>query len=245
MPRWKLTLEFDGRPFVGWQRQDNGPSVQQALEEAIARFCQEEVRVVTAGRTDAGVHALGLVCHADIARDSSADTVRDALNFHLKPWPVAVLAAEAVSDAFHARLSARGRRYLYRIRNRRPPLTLERGRAWQVVRPLDADAMHAAAQRLCGRHDFSTFRASLCQAKSPIKTLDRLEVTREGDELRITAAARSFLHHQVRNMVGALEWVGAGRWSADDLQAALAARDRSAGGPTAPADGLYFVAAVY
>lgn len=245
MARWKLTLEFDGRPFVGWQRQDNGPSVQQALEEAITRFCGETVRVYTAGRTDAGVHALGLVCHADIARPSSAETVRNALNFHLRPQPVAVLDAQAVSDAFHARLSALGRRYVYRILNRRAPLTLDLGRAWHVVRPLDATAMHAAAQRLLGRHDFSSFRASLCQAQSPVKTLDRLDVTRTGTEIRITAAARSFLHHQVRNMVGTLERVGAGRWSADDLQAALEARDRAAGGPTAPPDGLYFLEAVY
>jgi len=245
MPRWKLTLEFDGRPFVGWQRQDNGPSVQQALEEAILHFCGEEVRVFTAGRTDAGVHALGLVCHVDISRETTSETVRDALNFHLRPQPVAVLTAEPTAVTFHARLSAIRRHYVYRILNRRAPLTLDRGRAWHMIRPLDDRAMHAAAQRLLGKHDFSTFRASLCQAKSPVKTLDRLDITREDDEIRIWASARSFLHHQVRNMVGTLERVGTGRWSADDLQTALQARNRAAGGATAPPDGLYFLRAEY
>lgn len=245
MQRWKLTLEYDGSPFVGWQRQDNGPSVQQAIEEAVFRFAGEEVRAHAAGRTDAGVHAFGQVAHIDLARESRPDTVRDALNHHLKPWPVAVLRAEAVPDHFHARLSAIGRRYLYKIVNRRPPLCLDAGRAWHVGRPLDATAMHRAAQELVGRHDFTTFRAALCQAKSPVKTLDRLHVVQIGNELHIHAAARSFLHHQVRNMVGTLELAGAGKWSPADVRAALEACDRGKGGPTAPACGLYFVEVTY
>ncbi len=245
MTRYKLVLEYDGGPFVGWQRQDNGPSVQAALEEAVAAFCGERVTAHAAGRTDAGVHALGQVAHVDIAKATDADTVRDALNFHLKPAPVAVIAAEAASDDFHARFSATGRRYLYRIVNRRAPLALERGRAWFVPAQLDAAAMHDAAQVLVGRHDFTSFRAAECQAKSPVKTLDRLDVARNGDELRIEAAARSFLHHQVRNMVGTLRRVGEGKWSAADVGAALARRDRSAAGPTAPAEGLYLVGVDY
>ena len=246
MTRWKLTLEYDGRPFVGWQRQDNGPSVQQVLEEAVTRFCGREMRIHGAGRTDAGVHALGQVAHVDIDRPAAAAaTVRDALNHHLKPWPVAVLSAEAVTDDFHARFSAIGRSYLYRIINRRPPLSLDGGRAWHVMRPLDAGAMQVAARLLVGRHDFSTFRASLCQAASPIKTLDRLEVSRDGDEIRVVAAARSFLHHQIRNIVGSLELVGAGRWSERTLEEARDACDRRRGGPTAPAWGLYFTGVRY
>ncbi len=245
MTRYKLVLEYDGGPFVGWQRQDNGPSVQAALEDAVAAFCGEQVTAHAAGRTDAGVHALGQVAHVDIAKPSDAGTVRDALNFHLKPAPVAVLAAEAVSDEFHARFSATGRRYLYRIVNRRAPLALERGRAWFVPTRLDAAAMQDAAQVLVGRHDFSSFRAAECQAKSPVKTLDRLDVARDGDALRVEAAARSFLHHQVRNMVGTLRLVGEGKWSAADLGAALDRRDRSAAGPTAPAEGLYLVGVDY
>ncbi len=245
MTRYKLVLEYDGGPFVGWQRQDNGPSVQAALEDAVAAFCGERVTAHGAGRTDAGVHALGQVAHVDIAKPTDAGTVRDALNYHLKPAPVAVLDAEAVSDAFHARFSATGRRYLYRIVNRRAPLALERGRAWFVPTRLDAAAMNDAAQILVGQHDFTSFRAAECQAKSPVKTLDRLDVAREGDLLRIEAAARSFLHHQVRNMAGTLRLVGEGKWHANDLAAALARRDRSAAGATAPAEGLYLVAVDY
>jgi tRNA pseudouridine38-40 synthase len=245
VPRYKLTLEYNGGPFVGWQRQANGSSVQQAVEEAIGRFCGEDVRTTCAGRTDAGVHALGQVAHVDLGRDWPADTVRDAVNFHLRPLPVAVLAAEIVPDDFDARHSALRRHYRYRMVNRRAPLTVDRGLAWHVVEPLDADAMHAAAQRLVGRHDFTSFRAAECQAASPVKTLERLEVSRSGEAIVIEAAARSFLHHQVRNMAGTLRLVGAGRRTADDVTAALGARDRSAAGPTAPPDGLFFVAADY
>lgn len=245
MTRWKLTLEYDGSGFVGWQRQDNGPSVQQALEEAVARFCGETVTAHAAGRTDAGVHATGQVVHVDIAKETTADTVRDALNFHLRPAPVAVLAAERVDESFHARFSATRRSYLYRIVNRRAPLTLDRGRAWLVQQPLDAAAMHAAAQILVGHHDFTSFRASICQAASPMKTLDRLDVSRHGEEIVVIAEARSFLHHQVRNMVGTLKLVGEGKWSTHDVQRALAARDRAAAGPTAPAEGLYLTGVRY
>jgi len=239
MTRYKLTVEYDGGGFVGWQRQDNGPSVQQALEEAIHRFCGESVDCFAAGRTDAGVHALGQVVHFDLAREASADTVRDALNFHLKPAAISVLMAEAVAADFHARFSAKARLYLYRIVNRRAPLAIERGRAWLVWAPLDVGAMHEAAQLLVGHHDFSSFRASLCQADSPMKTLDVLDVTRVDTEVRVAARARSFLHHQVRNVVGTLKLVGEGKWTKEDVARALAARDRSAAGPTAPAEGLY------
>jgi tRNA pseudouridine38-40 synthase len=243
--RYKLTLEYDGRGFVGWQRQDNGPSVQAALEGAVTRFCGEAVTVHGAGRTDAGVHALAQVAHVDLDGETGAETLRDALNFHLKPAAVAVLAAEAVADDFHARFSATERAYRYRIVNRRAPLALDRGRAWFVPVPLDAGAMHGAARALLGKHDFTSFRAGECQAKSPVKTLDALEVSRDGDEIRIEARARSFLHHQVRNMVGTLKLVGEGKWSRADVERALAARDRGAAGPTAPADGLYLVAVRY
>jgi tRNA pseudouridine38-40 synthase len=245
MTRFRLLLEYDGGPFVGWQRQENGASIQQALEDAVFAFCGERVNAVAAGRTDAGVHGLGQVVHLDIAKDWSADTLRDAVNFHLKPRPIAVLAAQAVDPAFHARFSAIGRRYLYRIVNRRAPLAIERGRAWWVPVGLDATAMQAAAQALVGSHDFTSFRSSICQAASPVKTLDRLDVSRSGEEIRIEAAARSFLHHQVRNMVGSLKLVGEGRWSAADIAAALAARDRRAAGPTAPPEGLYLVEVRY
>src|SRR5215471_16913583 len=208
MPRYKLLIEYNGRPFVGWQVQHNGVSVQGVLAEAVAAFCGENVHVQGAGRTDAGVHALGQVAHIDLARSFEADTIRDAVNAHLRPHPVAVLVAEPVADDFDARFSARQRHYVYRIVNRRPDLTLEAGRAWRVPRPLDAQAMHKAAQCLVGRHDFTTFRAAECQAKLPVKTLDRLDVERHGDELRIHASARSFLHHQVRSMVGSLVQVG-------------------------------------
>jgi tRNA pseudouridine38-40 synthase len=245
MTRYKVTVEYDGGDFVGWQRQANGPSVQAALEEAIRRFCGETVLVEGAGRTDAGVHALGQVAHFDLAKATDADTVMAAVNFHLKPAPVAVLSAEAVADDFHARFSAIRRAYLYHIFNRRAPLALERGRAWFVPQPLDAAAMHAAAQVLVGHHDFTSFRAGECQAKSPVKTLDLLTVARDGDVVAVRAEARSFLHHQVRNFVGSLKLVGEGRWSADDLRDVLAARDRGAAGPTAPAAGLYLTEVGY
>ena len=245
MPRYKLTLEYDGGPFVGWQRQANGLGVQQAVEAAIQAFCGQAARVQCAGRTDAGVHALGQVAHVDLDGDPDPGTVRDAVNQHLRPLPIAILEAEAVPPGFDARTSAIRRRYLYRIVNRTAPLALDAGRAWQVRRPLDAGAMHAAAQALVGRHDFTSFRAAACQANSPIKTLDRLVVERDGDEIRIAAEARSFLHHQVRNLVGTLERVGSGRWRRTEVERALAARDRAAAGPTAPACGLYFVAVDY
>jgi tRNA pseudouridine38-40 synthase len=245
MPRYKLTIEYDGTPFVGWQMQANGTSVQGVLTAAVQAFCGEQVAIQGAGRTDAGVHALGQVAHLDLAQDWDSDTVRDALTAHLRPHPIAVIAAEKVSGDFNARGSARRRHYLYRIVNRRADLTLDRGRAWRVPRPLDAAAMHAAAQRLVGKHDFTTFRHADCQAKSPVKTLDRLEVAREGEEVRVAASARSFLHSQVRSMVGSLALVGEGKWSADDLAAALAARDRAACGQVAPPEGLYLVRVDY
>ena len=245
MPRYKLTIEYDGAPFLGWQIQDQGPSVQAALIAAVEAFCGERVKVHGAGRTDTGVHALGQVAHIDLGKDWPSDTVRDALTAQLRPLPIAVLAAEKVPDSFDARFSARARHYLYRIVNRRADLALERGRAWRLPRPLDAAAMAAAAQRLIGRHDFTTFRHVDCQAKSPVKTLDRLDVTRAGEEIRIDAVARSFLHSQVRSMVGALVFVGEGRWSADDLAAARDARDRSACAPVAPPEGLYLVRVDY
>lgn len=245
MIRYKLTLEYDGRGFVGWQRQANGTSVQAVLETAVQRFCGETVTAIAAGRTDAGVHALGQVAQIDLEREIAADQLRDALNFHLKPLPVAVLEAERAPEGFHARFSAVLRRYRYRIVNRRAPLALDAGRAWRVPQPLDAGAMHHAAQHLVGRHDFSSFRASLCQSSSPVKTLNRLEVERSGEEIAIHAEARSFLHHQVRNFVGSLKLVGEGRWSEADLVRVLEARDRRAAGPTAPAHGLYLVEVRY
>ena len=213
MPRYRLLIEYDGGPFVGWQMQAGGPSVQGVITRAIAAFADEKVTVHGAGRTDAGVHALGQVAHVDLARDWRPDRVRDALNAKLRPHPVAVLAVEKAADSFHARFSAKRRHYLYRIVNRRADLALERNRAWRVPRPLDAAAMHAAAQRLIGRHDFTTFRAADCQARSPVKTLDRLDVNRQGEEVVIYASARSFLHHQVRSLVGTIEMAGAGRWT--------------------------------
>ncbi len=245
MPRYKLTIEYDGAPFVGWQIQDQGLSVQGTLMAAIEAFCGERVKVQGAGRTDTGVHALGQVAHVDLAKDWASDTVRDALTAQLRPHPVAVLAAEQVPVTFDARFSARARHYRYRIVNRRPDLALERGRAWRLPRRLDEAAMAAGAQQLVGRHDFTTFRHVDCQAKSPVKTLDRLDVTRDGDEIGIEASARSFLHSQVRSMVGALVFVGEGRWSADDLAAARDARDRSACATVAPPEGLYLVRVDY
>jgi tRNA pseudouridine38-40 synthase len=245
MPRYKLTIEYDGTSFVGWQAQDNGISVQAVLTDAIAAFAGELVVVGAAGRTDAGVHALGQVAHIDLARDWDNETVRDAVNFHLRPQPVAVLAAERAAPDFDARFSAVKRHYLYRIVNRRADLTLDQNRVLRVPRPLDAQAMHAAARRLVGRHDFTTFRSAECQAKSPVKTLDRLDVARTGEEIRIIASARSFLQHQVRSMAGSLVHVGEGKWSGDDLAAALAARDRTACGQVAPPHGLYLVRVDY
>jgi tRNA pseudouridine38-40 synthase len=245
MPRYKLTIEYDGTPFVGWQMQDNGTSVQGVLTEAIAAFAGERVTVHGAGRTDTGVHALGQVAHVDLTKDWDVDNVRDAINFHLRPQPVAVLAAERVAADFDARFSATRRHYLYRMSNRRADLTLELNRVWRVPRPLDAAAMHDAARKLIGKHDFTTFRSTECQAKSPVKTLDRLDVMRDGDQLSVIAEARSFLQHQVRSMVGSLMHVGEGKWSAEDLAAALAARDRTACGQVAPPHGLYLVRVEY
>lgn len=243
--RYRLTIEYDGGPFVGWQRQDNGPSVQGALEEAILKLCGESVTVTGAGRTDAGVHALGQVAHFDLSKEFAADKVRDALNHFLRPMPVVVLETQVVPPDFHARFSATGRHYLYRILCRRPPPALETGHVWHVVRGLDAEAMHTAAQVLVGQHDFTTFRAAECQAKSPVKTLDRFDVSRVGEEVHVNASARSFLHHQVRSMVGSLKLVGEGKWSRRDMQHALDSRDRSACGPVAPSDGLYLVRVDY
>jgi tRNA pseudouridine38-40 synthase len=245
MPRYRLTIEYCGAGFVGWQRQANGASIQQALETAVNRFCGETVTVFGAGRTDAGVHALAQVAHVDLGRTADPDEMRGAVNYHLRPQAISVLRVEPVSADFDARLSATGRHYLYRILNRRAPPALERGLVWHVAPPLDLVAMQAGACHLVGHHDFSTFRASLCQAKSPLKTLDALDVTRAGEEIHIAARARSFLHHQVRNMAGTLKLVGAGRWQPEDVARALAARDRRAGGPTAPAEGLALVAVRY
>jgi tRNA pseudouridine38-40 synthase len=245
MPRYKLSIEYDGTPYVGWQIQDNGPTIQGALTEAVFAFTGERVAVQGAGRTDAGVHALGQVAHIDLTKHWDPDNVRDAMNFHLRPQPVAVVKAERVVDGFDARFSATKRHYLYRIVNRRADLTLEQNRVWRVPRPLDTAAMHDAAQRLIGKHDFTTFRSTECQAASPVKTLDRLDVTRDGDDVRVTASARSFLQHQVRSMVGSLVHVGEGKWSADDLSAALEARDRAACGQVAPPHGLYLVRVEY
>lgn len=245
MTRYALTVEYDGRPFMGWQRQDHGPSVQEAIEVAIERMTGEATAVHAAGRTDSGVHALAMRAHVELAREVPPFRLMEALNALLRPKPVAILACEAVADDWHARFSCIGRAYEYRIVNRRAPLTFEAGLAWRVPAPLDAGAMHAAAQHLVGRHDFTTFRSAHCQSESPLKTLDRLDVRREGDRVLVVAEARSFLHHQVRSMVGCLALVGQGKWSGDDLAAALAARDRAALGFNAPPDGLYFTAARY
>jgi len=243
--RYRLTIEYDGTPFVGWQRQDNGPSVQGALEEAVFKLSGETVTVTGAGRTDAGVHALGQVAHFDLVKEFAPDKVRDALNHFLRPAPAVVLDAAVAAPDFHARFSAIGRHYLYRILCRRSPPALETGRVWHVVRALENEAMHAAAQLLVGCHDFTTFRAAECQAKSPVKTLDRLAVSRVGDEIHVNASARSFLHHQVRSIVGSLKLVGDGKWRVRDMQQALEARDRSECGPVAPPDGLYLVRVDY
>ncbi len=237
--RYKLTIEYDGGPFVGWQRQDNGPSVQESLERAVHGFRGETVIVQGAGRTDAGVHALGQVAHIDLEKPAPADKVRDAVNAHLRPDPIAVLSVDAVSSEFHARFDAIQRHYLYRMATRRAPLTLTAGQAWAVHRTLEVDAMHAAAQCFVGHHDFTTFRAVQCQAESPLRTLDRITVSQVGEEIHVTVSARSFLHNQVRSMVGSLKRVGEGKWSARDLKKALEAKDRTACGPVAPAHGLY------
>jgi tRNA pseudouridine38-40 synthase len=245
MSRYKLLIEYDGRPFTGWQIQADGLTVQGVLTAAVEALSGEKTLVQGAGRTDTGVHARGQVAHVDLGKDWDADTVRDALNAHLRPHPVAILSAERVGGDFNARMSAIRRQYLYRILNRRADLTLENGRAWRVPRPLDAAAMHMAAQRLTGKHDFTTFRSTECQARSPEKTLDRLDVARDGDEVTVTAVARSFLHSQVRSMVGSLALVGEGKWNGDDLRAALDARDRTRCGPLAPPDGLYLMRVDY
>ncbi len=245
MQRWKIEIEYDGGPFVGWQRQPNGPSVQQALEDALFAYSGERADIHGAGRTDTGVHALAQVAHFDLNRHADPKTVRDAINHHLGDAPVAILSAAAVDDDFHSRFSATGRAYLYRILNRRAPPVLDRGRVWQIPYALDADAMHDAAQALVGNHDFTSFRAKECQAKSPVKTLDRLDVRRAGEEIEIIAEARSFLHHQIRNFAGTLELVGRGKWTRRDVEDALAARDRAAAGPTAPPQGLYLTRVSY
>jgi tRNA pseudouridine38-40 synthase len=245
MPRYKLTIEYDGRPFVGWQIQDNGLSVQGVLAAAAEAFCGEKVGISGAGRTDAGVHALGQVGHIDLTKDWDVETVRDALNAHLRPHPVAIISAEKVEPIFDARFSAVRRHYLYRIINRRADLTFERGRAWRIAKPLNSAAMHTAAQRLVGQHDFTTFRNVECQAKSPVKTLDQLDVHRIKDDIHVTAAARSFLHTQVRSMVGAVVLAGEGKWTPDDISRALEKRDRAACAPVAPPDGLYLTKVDY
>ena len=245
MPRYKLTIEYDGAPFAGWQIQTEQLTVQGVLTAAIEALSGDKMLVQGAGRTDAGVHARAQVAHVDLTKEWDIDTVRDALNAHLRPHPVAILAAERVADDFNARTSAVKRHYLYRIINRRADLTLDAGRAWRVPRPLDTDAMHKSAQHLIGKHDFTTFRSTECQAKSPVKTLDVLSVERNAEEVTVTASARSFLHNQVRSMVGSLVAVGEGKWSADDLAKALAACDRKACGPVAPPDGLYLMRVDY
>jgi tRNA pseudouridine38-40 synthase len=245
MPRYKLTLEYDGGPFQGWQRQENGPSVQAALEAAAEALDEAPVTAIGAGRTDAGVHALGQVAHLDLRKILRPDTVRDALNQHLRPHPIAVLQAEEAAPNFHARFDAIARAYLYRMVDRRPPLALDRGRAWRVPQKLDPDAMHAAAQHLVGKHDFTTFRDAQCQADSPIKTLDSISVSRVGAEVHLLCKARSFLHRQVRSMAGSLAEVGRGKWATGEIARILAAKDRAACGPVAPPDGLYLLSVEY
>jgi tRNA pseudouridine38-40 synthase len=238
-------LEWEGGPFLGWQRQENGPTIQAALERAANSITGERVTAHAAGRTDAGVHALGMAVHLDLAKPFRRHRLREGLNALLRPDPIAVLSAEPVADNWHARFSCHGRRYLYRIVNRRPPLTVKRGLAWRIGPPLDLAAMQQASAHLVGRHDFTTFRSVHCQSNCPVKTLDRLDVEQDGTEIRIHAAARSFLHHQVRSMVGCLALVGQGRWSPEQMRDALEARDRAALGFNAPPDGLYFVEALY
>jgi tRNA pseudouridine38-40 synthase len=243
--RWRLTIEYDGGPFMGWQRQDHGPSVQQTLEDAIERMTGERAAFFAAGRTDAGVHALAMSAHVDVGRAVTPHRLREGLNALVRPHPISVLQVEQVADDWHARFSCISRRYLYRILNRRAPPALDAGRVWHIAVPLDVEAMAAAAAHLVGRHDFTTFRSAQCQSDSPVKTLDLLDVTRNGEEIHVTAAARSFLHHQVRSMVGCLAMVGRGQWQPGDMPKALEARDRSALGFNAPPHGLYFVEAIY
>ena len=245
MPRYRLILEYDGRRYNGYQAQEGLPTVQGAVERAIHAFCGETVRLQAAGRTDAGVHATGQVVHADLTKDWRAQVVRDAMNAHLLGEAVVVVEAELMEQPFHARFDASGRRYLYRILNRRSPPALDKGRVWHVKKPLDAQAMHDAAQVLIGHHDFTTFRDLACQANSPVKTLDLIRVWREGEEVRLEFASCSFLHRQVRSMTGSIAEVGLGRWTKDDLKAALDARDRRACGPVAPSDGLYLTGVAY
>ena len=245
MTRWRLTIEYDGGPFMGWQRQENGPSVQQQVEAAIFRMTSELASVHGAGRTDSGVHALAMSAHVDIEKTLTAHRLRDGLNALVRPDPIAILAAEAVADDWHARFSCIGRRYEYRILDRRAPPAIDRGRVWHIATPLDVDAMAEGAAMLVGSHDFTTFRSVQCQSKSPVKTLDRLEIVRDGEHIRVRAAARSFLHHQVRSMVGCLAMVGRGQWTPADIKTALDTRDRAALGLNAPPEGLYFVEAIY
>ncbi len=245
MTRWRLTIEYDGGPFMGWQRQEHGPSVQQTLEEALQHMTGEKAAFHAAGRTDAGVHALAMAAHVDITRDLTAHRLREGLNALVRPQPISVLEVEQVADDWHARFSCIGRRYLYRILNRRAPPALDSGRVWHIPVPLAVEAMQEGAPFLVGRHDFTTFRSAQCQSDSPVKTLDRLEVGRAGEEIHVAAAARSFLHHQVRSMVGCLAMVGRGQWQPEEMRRALEARDRAALGFNAPAEGLYFVEAIY
>ena len=245
MTRWKLTIEYDGGPFMGWQRQEHGPSIQQAIEAALQRMTGEETAVTAAGRTDAGVHALAMAAHVDVTKPLTPHRLREGLNALVRPNPISILDVEQVADDWHARFSCVGRRYLYRILNRRAPPALDFGRVWHVAVPLDVDAMTEGAAMLVGRHDFTTFRSVQCQSDSPVKTLDRLDVTAVDEEIHIQAAARSFLHHQVRSMVGCLARVGRGQWQPSDIRTALEARDRAALGLNAPPHGLYFVEAIY
>ncbi|MGI9451806.1 MAG: tRNA pseudouridine(38-40) synthase TruA [Geminicoccaceae bacterium] len=245
MSRYKLTIEYDGRPFHGWQRQKNGASVQAALEQAVLDFSGETVTIQGSGRTDAGVHAIGQVAHLDLEKDVSLESLQNAINYHLRPKPIAIIRAAQVSDDFHARFSATGREYLYRIISRRAPLILEAGRAWHLPGMIEAEVMHEAAQRLIGKHDFTSFRSAACQADSAVKTLGRVAVIRKDEEIRITVAARSFLHHQVRNIVGTLKLIGEHKWPIDKIEEALEAKNRAAAGPTAPADGLYLMKVEY
>ncbi len=245
MTRFRLTVEFDGRPFMGWQRQAHGPSVQQAIEEAVKAITGEDAAVHAAGRTDAGVHAEAMAAHVEITRPFTAFRLKEAINAKLRPHPIAIIDCTEVADDWHARFSCIGRRYVYRIINRRAPLALDQGRAWRVVQPLNVDGMHDAAQLLVGTHDFTTFRSVHCQSASPVKSIDQMRVQRFGNEIEVDVSARSFLHHQVRSMVGCLVLIGQGKWTAKDLKAALDARDRSALGFNAPPDGLYFIEALY
>ena len=245
MTRWKLTIEYDGGPFMGWQRQEHGPSVQQALEEALQRMTGEQAAFHAAGRTDAGVHALAMAAHVDVMKSLTPHRLREGLNALVRPQPISVLQVEPVADDWHARFSCIGRRYRYRILNRRAPPALDAGRVWHISVPLDLEAMKDGAALLVGRHDFTTFRSAQCQSDSPLKTLDRLDVAKVGEEVQVEAAARSFLHHQVRSIVGCLALVGRGQWRPDDIKQALEAKDRAALGLNAPPHGLYFVEAIY